>query len=77
MARALRDINVGIAMMVGVASGYYIYEPLIRHREMERRKQQEELEALAAAVEEPVDKLKDAVPPDTHAPFTRWLLFRK
>jgi hypothetical protein len=76
MARALKDINVGLAMMLGVASGYYIYEPLLRKHEIRRRAEQQELEALAEAVEEPVEKVSNDLSKTTYAPFTRWLLYR-
>jgi hypothetical protein len=78
MARVLKDINVGIAMMVGVTSGYYVYEPLIRQHEIRRRAVQDELEAISEAVGEPVDALQsDIVPNHVNAPWTRWLLYRQ
>lgn len=78
MARVLKDINIGIAMMAGVTSGYYIYEPLIRKHEMGRRAVQGELEDISEVVGEPVDELQAAIAPNhVNAPWTRWLLYRQ
>ena len=78
MSRALRDINVGIAMMVGVAAGCYTFEPLIREQELKRRAAERELVAISEATREPVADVRRQL--DRHrynAPWTRWLLFRK
>lgn len=54
MSRALRDINVGIAIMCGVASGYYIFDPVVRAAgEEHKQKKAEEIE-IAQVVREPL-----------------------
>lgn len=75
MARALRDINVGVALMVGVASGYYIYEPLIRQHDFKRRDAEAELREVAKAADVPLERLQQAQLAK-QAPFTHWLLYR-
>lgn len=57
MSRALRDINVGIAIMCGVASGYYIFDPVVRAAGEEyTQKKAEELE-ISEAVREPIETI--------------------
>lgn len=73
MSRMLRDINVGVAIMVGVSSGYYIYEPLIRKHALERERAEAELAEAAAAAEEPVERVRSTVHPGVNAPLMGWL----
>ena len=66
---------MGIALMMGVATGYYIWEPLIRQHEMKRREAEAELRAVAAAADEPFERVQQAAAAK-NAPITRWLLYR-
>jgi hypothetical protein len=77
MARVLRDINVGMAAIVGVCSGYYIFEPEIRKQEIRRRELEEEMHEISEKAREPYSTVKEQVMGNkSHAPFTRWLLYR-
>ena len=65
-------------MIAGVTSGYYIFEPLIREHEVERRAREAELEAVAEAAQEPVAEVRRQMTGDGgDAPVTRWLFFRR
>ena len=78
MSRVLRDINVGVAMMVGVYSGYYIFEPLIREQEAKRQACEAELAEISEATGEPVAELrKQLAANQLHAPVSRWIFVRK
>jgi hypothetical protein len=61
MARSLRDINVGIAMMTGVASGYYIFEPVVRAAAERDKAEVVELTAIADVTREPFESVKAQV----------------
>ena len=73
MSRMLRDINVGVAIMVGVTSGYYIYEPLVRKHAQQRAVAEAELAEAASAAEEPLEHVRKDVHPGVDAPITSWL----
>lgn len=64
MARMLRTINVGMACMAGVASGYYIFEPLVRSAAELQQEQEAEIERIAEAVEEPVSHVRECLKAD-------------
>lgn len=58
MSRALRDINVGIAIMCGVASGYYIFDPVVRAAGEEYQQKKTEAREISEAVREPVEAVE-------------------
>jgi hypothetical protein len=59
--KALREISVGMAMMCGVASGYYIFEPVVRSAAAEQRARLNEIKEIAELAEEPIDDVKAQV----------------
>lgn len=58
MSRALRDINVGIAIMCGVASGYYIFDPVVREVGEEYKRTKAEAREISQVVCEPVESIQ-------------------
>jgi hypothetical protein len=78
MAPVLRDINAGVAILVGIASGYYIFEPEIRRHELQRRELEEELSTIAKQAREPCCVVREQLADNrSDGRLTRWLLFRK
>lgn len=59
--KALREVSVGIAMMSGVASGYYIFEPIVRSAAAQQKAQLNEMEEIADLTGEPFDDVKAQV----------------
>lgn len=58
MSRALRDINVGIAIMCGVASGYYIFDPVVRAAGEEYKQRKTQAREISEAVREPIEAVE-------------------
>eukprot|EP01025_Chloroclados_australasicus_P039419 TRINITY_DN4078_c2_g1_i1.p1 TRINITY_DN4078_c2_g1~~TRINITY_DN4078_c2_g1_i1.p1 ORF type:complete len:237 (-),score=2.36 TRINITY_DN4078_c2_g1_i1:172-792(-) len=78
MVRFLRDINLGMAVMVGVASGYYIFEPFVRKQELLRRECEVELQAISDVTHEPLERVRhDLQRRSKDTPITSWLFGSK
>lgn len=52
---------MGIAMMSGVASGYYIFEPAVRSAAAQQAAQLDEMKHIANLAEEPFEDVKAQV----------------
>jgi hypothetical protein len=59
--KALREVSVGMAMMSGVASGYYIFEPVVRSAAAQQTAQLNEMAEIAELTGEPIDDVKAQV----------------